>query len=836
MLSMKTKKTLPERSDCFFFDHKPSEINYGGKMRFQQVAFLPAHDQDVDFETLVFRVINGFAEIIQERSQKSNLVFAEWQSSQEDVFIDDAGGDLLVFKGWHSELADIFFDQWCETPLLSLKNFQAWVNQDVITLAKAYRRLRMNVIMQEQNTGIHRLNYYVLLATTTLVAEMISEYFEKQLEQLGKLATLARYTLGRILCLVFQAVEESDAMSQAREKELGTKELDESCRRLLNPFVLGFIDIADIGMVEEVIAGPNPYQISHHLRSNLLTLFSTVLSKSKVWATLNLKRAVTNPTAIKEIMETRKDRKRLIKLLRRNRELRTRIVFENVRQRLRHVLREYLRTTTHSAEVFPYVSNERQMEEILTKPSMQRRFFKALKKKRSQASEQVIRVVQEGTKMIKRSRRNLFGGLSKRDLDYEFEDILKRLRNVLVHSEDFNMVRSRYGRDSNRAINWQGIRIWRIQDLMYNHQAKSSRERLLLMNVLDKRQAEIQNNFAEGNLFLIRSSGEIYPHQQQRRGRVVFLFADLRNSTETTMKLTKDTASYLTPYLTAVNSSALKSQGKRIYFAGDGYAAYYEKAADAIRACFEITAQFNKLRKQSSDEHLREAKDIYQSAAALGLDLRHPAKLKQGLAALKPGQMFKKVEDFLMELSRVENETIHDDVLKKTLANIAAVYSMPRVDVGVALTNGELFFALVGDEGGKSEEKIPIVISPQLTQAARLSGSSDLVKNYIDSHLSQPFQFNTYTWDKKLYNRGIVFTEDIFEQIQKEMEVTPLHVSDSEFKKEKLFAYDDRKIQRRTIIRENMEPVMLKGIAKPCRVYEVATMGSALDKRYGNLS
>ena len=156
-------------------------------MRFQQVAFLPAQDKDIDFEIMIFRVINRFAEIIQERSPKSDLIFAEWQSSQEDVFVDDTGGELLVFKAWHSELADIFFDQWCETPLLSLKNFQAWIKHEVIDLAKAYRRLRMNAIVQEPSAGIHRLNYYVSLAITTIIAEMISEYFEKQLEQLGKL-------------------------------------------------------------------------------------------------------------------------------------------------------------------------------------------------------------------------------------------------------------------------------------------------------------------------------------------------------------------------------------------------------------------------------------------------------------------------------------------------------------------------------------------------------------------------------------------------------------------------------------------------------------------------
>ncbi|MBN1596408.1 adenylate/guanylate cyclase domain-containing protein [candidate division FCPU426 bacterium] len=830
---MRQRRILPEREDCYSFTHKPSEINYGGKMKFHQAAFLPAHDQETDFETAVFRVLNRFAELIQERAPKSALDFTEWHGEQEDIFNDDGGGAALVFKAWHAELTDIFFDQWSETPLLNLHHFQAWIKNEVMCLAGQYRRLRMNAVIQEQAAGIYQLNYYASLAMTTLIAEMISEYFEKQMEQLGKMATLARYTIGRCLHLVFTAIEESETMQTLRNKEKGTPAPEEPCLRLLNPFVLGYLDVADIGMVEEIMAGPNAYQLSHTLRIQLTGLFKQVLAKSKHYEAQNLKRCLANPKAVQMILDNRRERNRLLRALRRDSELRVKIVMENVRREIRQALREYLRLTPHPADVLSYIANERQMEDILTKPAVYRRFCKAIRAKRSPTAEAVVRVVQEGIQWIRKSRRNWLGRLSKRDLLEEIKTVTRPFTLLLAHTEDFQMIRSKYGRDSNQGIKWQGIRIWRIQEMAYNPHAKSNAERLLLVSVLEKRQEEISNHFTEGNMFLFRSSGEIYPQQQQRRGRVVFLFADLRNSTETTMKLSKDTASFLTPYLAAVNTSARQHQGKRIYFAGDGYAAYYEDALDAIRAAYTIAAQFNKLRKLSGEEHVREAKEIYQAAISRGIDVTERKQIKQILATMAPGSMPKKVEEFLLELSRQETSFLQEETIKRILSKIAAVYAMPRVDVGMALTNGELFFALVDDDPEKPADKIPIVISPQLTQAARLSGSSDVVKNYIETHFNQPVPFNAYVWDKMLYNRGIVITEELMEQLRLEADILPLAAREEDIRMDQLFFYPDQKLQRRIIIRENAETVRLKGIDKPCRIYEVASPGSYLDKKYG---
>lgn len=827
---MPSRQILRERQDVFYFDHKPSEINYGGKMRFQQAAFPAPGGRASDLETVIFRVLNRYAEILQAAPSRAEAPISDWKQTAGRDGARATGpetGDNSGFSG----MADVFFDQWVETPRLNLDQFRGWLDTEVEQLSEAYLKHRVYAVMQEHATGIRRLNYFGLLALTTLIAEMVSDFFEKQIEHLGKMATTARFTLGRLLAEIFMALETGTQLAQVRERELGRAEPDEAGLRLLNPFVLGFNDLADAGMVEEVLSGPNHYQISHALRSQLKTVLSQLLKKSRRVEFGNLDRCLAEPFALKQLMQIRKERKRLLHVFRRNRDLRVKMIFENARSRLRQVLREYLLACPAGTEFQAYVNNERQMEEILSKPAAQKRFLKLLKKRPCHLAGAVKTVIREGCQQMKRGRREFFGKLSHRDLLWEVETILERFSRLNAQSEDFHLIRARYGRDTNRAINWQGIRIWRGQELGYQHQAQSVGKRLQLNSVWERRRAEIENNFAEGNIFLFRLSGEAYASVGRRSSKVIFLFADLRNSTETTMRLTKDTASYLAPYLTAVNSAALRCHGERIYFAGDGYAAYYRTPLDAIRAAYAITAQFIKLRKVSSDAHLREAKEIYHSAQSLGINLEKPEKIRSALDGAQAASLGKKAREFLEELSQCEEKEIPEDTLKRVLAKVAAAYTMPRVDIGVAMTSGELFYALVGDEREESEERIKIVISPQLAQSARLSGSSPEVKNYIETHYPQPLPFNVYTWEKKLYNRGVVITEDVFDQIRSETEVKTLNPESGPFRNEILHAYYDPKIKRRIIIRENRETVMLKGISQPCKVFEIATLGSPLEKK-----
>ncbi len=806
---MKTRHILPERRDCFVFEHHSSEVNYGGRMKFHQAAFPPPQQGEGGIEKLVLQAVERFSEMLQEAGPKADMVFT----------IPD------------SELADIFFDQWCETPRLKMQSFQHWVNHELAAVAEAYRGLRLNAIIQEHASGISRLNYLVLLALATLIAEIISEHFEKNIESLGRLATTARLTLGRSLVLVFKQVEESKELRRQRAEKLGNPEIDDCDRRLLNPFIWGFIDAADAGLLEESLMGPNPYQISQYLRNQLMTQLGQMVFKSKKMEAKNLKRSLAEPATLIWLWQQRKERRCLLKSVRRQSELRTKLIFENARVRLRSSLREYLRSSLDAREIISFVANERQMGELLTKPSLRRRFLKMLRGKHYPEVDAIRTSLKEGVKIVNQSRRTFWAPLRKRELLMELDKTLQRISHYITLAEDFRLLRSHYGRNTNQVLDWQGLRLWRGYDLILEKQEQGTKNRWVSKPVWSQHQTEVENGFVEGNLFICRPEGEIYPLTDQRREHVIFMFADLRNSTETTMKLTKDTASYLAPYLTAVNTGALSCHGQRIYFAGDGYAAYYMRAVNAIRAAYLIAVRFNKLKGVSREGHIRKAREIYQAASELGVNPRQPRKIREVLSGLVKKGVKPEVLEFLTQLSQSDTDVISETVLRNVLSKVALGFSMPRVDIGMALTNGELFYALVGED---HENKIPIVISPCLTQSARLSGSSDLVKNYIETHYSPPFPFNAYSWDQKLFNRGIVITRELFDQIQQEVEIKSLSSEEPNFKDEVLFFYHDMQLKKRIILREMAEPVLLKGIENPCRICEVALPGSPLDKQFGS--
>ncbi|MEW6517070.1 MAG: hypothetical protein AB1439_09205 [candidate division FCPU426 bacterium] len=535
------------------------------------------------------------------------------------------------------------------------------------------------------------------------------------------------------------------------------------------------------------------------------------------------------------MLESRPDRNRLLSQLRRHHDLRARMVSENVRAQVRKALRAFLRSHPNLTELYPYIVNERQLEETLTRPAVRRRVQKILRKADARAAEEAIALLRWGAETAKRGRKRWFGRLTRMELTDQLTDAIGRYGVIQGLIDDFSLVRSHYGRIAGQAIPWQGLRLWRTQEVKISTTLRAGVERIELLDLQDKRQEEIENQFLDGNLFYLRAAGEIYPTNSRRGERVIFMFADLRNSTETTMRLTKDTASFLTPYLTAVNQIALNYQGERIYFAGDGYSAYYRQAQSSIRAAYMISGQFAKLRRQASEEHLREAREIYQAALETGVNLQDTEKIRGLLKHLKPGEAPGKVQDFLTELAQIETRVLEEDDIKKALSKVAATRAMPRVDIGIAITAGELFFALIGQDQQDQGEKIKIVISPQLSQAARLSGSSEEVRNYIETHYPQPFPYNVHAWEKKLFNRGIVITEGVFETIKKETSIQAFNAKEEVFKQEKLFNYIDKILQRRIIIREIHEAVMLKGISEPCRIFEVSTSGSALDKNYGGL-
>jgi class 3 adenylate cyclase len=732
---------------------------------------------------------------------------------------------------WQAELVGFFFDQSAETPF-SATSFKEWLQKDLAPLVRAYRDIRVNAMVQEHESQVPRLNYLIQLALISLVAEITSDYFERQILLHSRLAVTARLCWGRCLAWSFGTVENSAALARLRMEKLGQTQADPAGSRLLNPFLLTYVDAGDAVLIEETLLRVNPYKLSPGLRHGLSELLAFLITHNKKLAIADLRRTLAEPRALDALLAMPAFDRQLARQLRRQKDLRIQLVWENVCDRLRQNLRAYSLEHPQAAEVLALASSDRNLSEVLAKPGAGKRLIKALQKQ-SLPWEDLKLLLKESAAAVKRSRHGFWNPLSGWQLLQEARSGLQRLSRFLSEAEDFRICRGHYARDSRREKIWQGLRLWRAFEMIVQEQGKTDSDRIQLAPIWVRRKADIENNFAEGNLFLCVPAGEIYPLNAQKRGQVIFMFADLRNSTETTMKLTKDTASYLAPYLTTVNSAARSCHGERIYFAGDGFAAYYAKAVDAVRAGFILVSRFQELQEVSKEQLRQKARELYLSAGALGLPLMKPGKIAQLLPEVEKKGAKPELLEFLRGLAAMKTEDVTEDHLRSLLARVASGYTMPRVDIGIALTMGELFFALVGEE---AEEKIPIVISPQLTQAARLSGSADAVKNYIDTHFPQPFPFSVYAWDKKLYNRGIVITEQLFSHLQQEIKIGALTTADPVLVHEQLFGYFDHQLNRRIILRKNQETVLLKGIAEPCAVYEVGLPGSYLDKQFGAIS
>lgn len=800
---------LPERQDILVFKHKASEINYGGNMRFQQAAFPPVSNRQDHIEVLVYEMIDRFAQLVEQR-----------QPSEQQVI-----------QGTDEELEKIFHELWCAMPQVNYQAFQNWYRLTVIPVAEMTQKITLHALKQEKELKIENLQYLACLSTMELIAQMISDYFEKHIYRLGRLSTVARWIIARAIILALKNSELQSTQESLAQTSPSGLEVQQAQQRLLNPFVLAFADAGDAGLIEEVLISINPYRAPLTLQKRMQKIVARLVVESKQFEAINLQRTLAEPVAWQKLMQHAGMRKRILKELRRDDTLRSYLVIENVKHEWQSMMRRSIRQKNIPPALLNLINNDKQLSELLTRSSKRAQLFKTIKKINPSSQEAIKKVFKRGLNLVKKCRRRRWGRLTNQELLEELSVFQDRLLGLLSAAEDFKLIRKHYGHNTNQGAKWLKLKLWRSYTMVVNQLAKNDQERYQLVDDWEKRQVDVENSFAEGNIFFVRPLGVMYARGSQRRNNVIFMFADLRNSTETTMKLTKDTASYLTPYLTAVNSSAKRCQGHRIYFAGDGFAAYFSKISDAVRASYLINLQFSKLKKVSSEETIKKAKDIYREATKLVPTLQEPECVRTFLADHE-NVTNEEVHSFLVSLSRYNAEKLEETVVKLLLVKTAEEYSMPRIDAGVALTTGELFNAMVGEDG---EDKIPIVISPQLTQAARLSGSSDLVKQYIDTHFPHPFPYNAYAWDQKLYNRGIVLTKQVMVELRQDMGVFPLTTSQSPFDQEKLFYYEDEAIKRRIILRESQEAVKLKGIDEPCAIYEVAPPGSSLDKAFGKL-
>jgi hypothetical protein len=806
---MHGKPTLAERSEPFVFDHKPSEVNYGGQTRFHQAAFPPAEGEKAGWEERVLGVVQGFVHLLRSAAASA--------------------GTENHAPGRDPETADIYFDQFCASPRLSSPAFLQWLGTEVDPLGEAYRRLRINALRQENEKHVPGLNVWAALAAVTLAADVIREYFEKDISLDRATVRQARLTLGRVLARALRGAESHGEVLRWRQEKFGIAEPDPEVLRLLNPLALAWAGSLDDLAPERLLDGLNPYRLSAKSHATWLEFFTEFFKTSRCFDCPRPIPALAEPRSWAAVWSHPRERARLLKWMRRERDFRELLARETACEQLR----QWFRTHPGSrgeGESPACLGSERFLEELISDSGARGRFLKALRARRPDLVQEARAQLEAVRRFLRRAHRQGLWRFSRLELTELLAVALSRWTRFLTEAEDARFLSARFARGQQAEPGRAGLKLWRGCELTYAESAEGGPGRLRCLPVWARQQLDLENAFAEGNLFLLRTQGDIYPGERERRQQSTFLFADLRNSTETTMKLTKDTASYLTPYLTAVDTEAQAAQGERIYFAGDGYAAHYLRAADALRAAHNLAGRFIQLRSQSTEEHRRRVKSLYTEGKALRLPWLKPPALEKSLGSLPAGTGSAEVRVFLQTLASEPEENLTEAMLMKVLIKVASDFCMPRVEVGVGLTCGELFQAMVGAE---DRPKYPIVISPALTQAARLSGSSDAVKKYIEDHLPQPFPFHAYAWDQKLFNRGIVITDEVFEKLQTEVHLKKVEHKIKIFEKERFLYYYDTRLNKRLILRDIQETIILKGISRPCHIYEVILPYSVTDKLFG---
>ena len=278
-----------------------------------------------------------------------------------------------------------------------------------------------------------------------------------------------------------------------------------------------------------------------------------------------------------------------------------------------------------------------------------------------------------------------------------------------------------------------------------------------------------------------------------------------RNDNETY----KDTASFLTPYLNSVYKISKENDGTEIYFAGDGYASHFNKITDAIRTAYLIQFEFYKLRKEAEEKIRDKEKSILSEL------------LKNGIIDTNKEFTGKKIDeknlkDEIKEILKIisKNKEINiDTVVRK----IAEENSMPSVEIGIGITEGELFVAVIGEEN----VKFTIVLSPSLNQAARLSGSNPEVKEYVEGLYGiKNLPKKVFTHKKKLFNQGIVITRDVYNTLRNEVEVFFVEKEKINLSYD-IYYYFDKKLEKFISMMKLEEGVILKGIKNEIEIFEI---------------
>lgn len=777
----------PRKIDLEFYC-KNAEVAYDPTNKFYRVTF------DFSFEKEVYDFIESFISL---------------------VITDDKQKDFGALPS-DPHMTGLYFGILSDFESLGWDRYSSWYYGNRSRLLEKTHNVIINAINQENTLKIKDLEFFCWVSLASLFASITEEYFHTHFEKLSIMRGTLKYHIGKTVeAILSEILEDKDTDKMRNEKTAAEKR---KIQPLINRYVLVYNDIAELNNVEKfLISKDERIGISAAEINGLLQALSDTAAASKnISSKGGVKYAAGDFAMVKIILYDKKDFKRFLNIIKKDRDLKQKLTESFEAGRVRKKVMDII-SASGSGRLLNMIKHREAAADVFHEAKVKKYLFSALKDNGGKKAKELMAYIDEAEDRIKRSRNNVFGTLLRKELEKIAWHSLEIMSLYFKTASDFKDIRKKYGKKSAFSEQMQGIKILRQSVIKRITSEEIGMDEAACVSIPDDEKTRIENHFEEAGLFYFREQGAAYPGGQgSARGRKIFMFADLRNSTETTMKLTKDTASFLTPYLNTVYKLSKENAGTEIYFAGDGYAAHYPKAADCVRAACVIHREYTKLRKDAEMKAAEKSKEIFKELMRLGALSRD--KKPAILVKIEPS-MADEIKEALAGLNVIN---INVDEL---VSRIAEEYSMPKVEIGIGVTEGELFFAVIGEE----QVRFNIVLSPSLTQAARLSGSNGDVKKYLEKlYGTKAVPRRVYVHERKLFNQGIVITNEIYNALRRESEVDIIP-------KEKLnLSYDihyyyDGTLNRYVCMSKMEQGVALKGIEKDVEVFEVFASGSQVD-------
>lgn len=771
------------------FTHKDTEISYDPSNTFHQVTF------SYNFEKELHDFIDSLVSL---------------------CFTDEKFRDFGALP--HDfNMTSLYFDMLRDFPRLPWESYNRWYYERKARFSGVFRELILNSINTEKDSGIKGFEFFSWASAATLTALMVDEYFMKHFEKLKIMKETLVYIISRALEIVFYEVYADSFVDKYRAEKTGADK--KNIEPLTSRYCLVYYDQADRTHIEKMIFSRDAVIfIERETANGMMQVFETVVEASK---RVERKDTPFNVYAddrnIRLILAGKKEKKMFVKLCRKDRALSGRVTAHREKKMIFKALTA-LAASGPSQELLNVIRHPEVINDMFEEKKALAYILKALKSMKKTDADSLAAKIKEACSRVERSKNRIFNTLSagsfEKALASAAEDFSLHLRMIKEYTE----IRKRFGRRSAYGEELSGIKIMRQGEIknVLDEETGLSQDQLVPIP-MDKK-TRIENLFEEGNIFYMRADAKMSASTAgAKRGKKFFMFADLRNSTETTMKLTKDTAGFLTPYLNTVYSVSKSQAGSEIYFAGDGYAAHFNSAADCVRTCYMIHSEFAKLRRDAAGKLKEKEKELFKKLVhGKIIDENYTVKIS-GEPDSSCGE---DIKDFVKLAEKNPGINVMDAVNL-----VAKEYSMPMVEIGIGITMGELFVAVIGE----GEVRFNIVLSPSLTQAARISGSNNDIKAYLEKLYGiKNMPRKAYAREKKLFNQGIVVTDEVFDALRKEVQMEAVNANAAGLSFDSYY-YFDSVVNRYICMSKLEDTIMLKGIEGEVEVFEVFTPAAQTD-------